>query len=146
MSLPEDRESRREIGEELKSNPGFESVDRLIGFLLGDGGCPWDRSRRLADCPEYIKSELDEVIEAIGTDEGTDIEEELGDLLFMVVFTARVAKNEGKITIDGLYRRILEKMVFRHPHIFGGEMDADSAEQVVDNWQKLKMQEKESDT
>ena len=65
MSLPGDPESRREIGEHLKSRPECGSLISLIDMLLGEDGCPWDKSRTLEGCPEYIESELNEVIDAI---------------------------------------------------------------------------------
>ena len=80
---------------------------------MAEGGCPWDRSRKLEDCPKYIQGELDEVIEAIGSGNNADIEEELGDLLFMVAFTAKLAERDGRLEMKGVFKRILEKMV--HP-------------------------------
>lgn len=142
MSLPGDIESRRELGAKLKSNPNFESVLNLIDTLLGDKGCPWDRARSLADCPEYLNGELKEVIEAIESGDNDNLEEELGDLLFMVAFTAKIADKEGRINVERMFERILNKMVYRHPHVFGGEMTAETSDEVYDNWQKLKAQEK----
>jgi uncharacterized protein YabN with tetrapyrrole methylase and pyrophosphatase domain len=142
MTSRDDKDERRAYGEKLKSRPEFESVLALIDALLGEGGCPWDRSRKLTDCPHYLRSELEEVVKAIEAGDDAGIEEELGDLLFMVALTARVAENEGRMTIEGLFRRILEKMVHRHPHVFGGDMDADTPDQVLANWQELKRREK----
>jgi tetrapyrrole methylase family protein/MazG family protein len=142
MPLPESHEARREYGETLRSDPSFESITRLIDALLGEGGCPWDRARKLADCPRYLEGELQEVVEAIEFSDDSNLEEELGDLLFMVAFTAKLAEKEGRFNLDGLFQRILDKMVFRHPHVFGGELEARNAEEVLDNWQKLKSEEK----
>ncbi len=142
MSLPDEAEARREYGEKLKSRPGFESMVKLIAALLDDRGCPWDRARKLEDCPEYIKSELEEVIQAIESGDDVNLEEELGDLLFMVVFTMKVAEKEGRTSSSGVFERILNKMVHRHPHVFGGKMQAETADEVLDNWSRLKEQEK----
>ena len=142
MSLPGDIESRRELGDKLKSNPNFESVLNLIDTLLGDKGCPWDRARSLSDCPEYLNGELREVVEAIESGDNDNLEEELGDLLFMIAFTAKIAVKESRVNIRRMFERILNKMVYRHPHVFGGEMTAETSDEVYDNWQKLKAQEK----
>jgi tetrapyrrole methylase family protein/MazG family protein len=144
MSIADTPDSRRALGEELKSNPGYDNLVRLIETLLGDNGCPWDRERKVEDCPEYIQGELREVIEAIESGDDSSLEEELGDLLFMVTFTCILAEKEGRLTRSGMFGRILNKMVYRHPHVFGGDMDADDPEQVLSNWQELKRNEKKS--
>jgi tetrapyrrole methylase family protein/MazG family protein len=137
-----DRESRRALGEEFVSRPGFDSVMRLIETLLGEGGCPWDRARKLEDCPEYLEGELREALEAIGSGDDENLEEELGDLLFMVAFTAKIAEKEGRMSVRGMFERLLGKMVYRHPHVFGGEMEATTPGEVLDNWRELKRREK----
>ncbi len=142
MTLPGDPEKRREYGNRLKSEPGFDSLLALIDALLGEGGCPWDRSRTLEDCPKYLRGELEEIIQAIESGDNDNLEEELGDLLFMVAFTARIGEIEGRLTYKRLFERILNKMVFRHPHVFGGEMNANTPGEVRDNWDELKRQEK----
>jgi len=142
MPLPDNADGRRKFAEDLKADPGFENLMLLIDSLLGEGGCPWDRERKSPDCPKYIESELAEVVEALESGDDTDLEEELGDLLFMVAFTVKVAEKEGRMSVSDMFRRILTKMVYRHPHVFGGDMDASSPEEVVSNWQELKKKEK----
>lgn len=142
MSLPEDIESRRALGEKLKSNPDFQNMLELIDTLLDEGGCPWDRARTLTDCTKYLKDELAEVIEAIESSDYENLEEELGDLLFMVAFTAKVGEKEGRIEIRRVFEKILNKMVYRHPHVFGGDLTAETSDEVFDNWQILKEKEK----
>jgi len=142
MSLPHDRESRRKLGEELKAAPEFATVEKLIEALLSEGGCPWDRARKLEDCPKYLRGELEEVLAAIESGDNENVEEELGDLLFMVAFAAKIAEKEGRMTVRGMFERILSKMVYRHPHVFGGDMEADTPGEVLANWQELKRQEK----
>jgi len=143
MNLPEDRESRRKFGERLKTSPAFDSILELIEALLSENGCPWDRSRTVEDCPKYLESELGEVVDAINRGDNDNLAEEIGDLLFMVAFTAKLAEKEGRLGVKDVFTRILNKMVFRHPHVFGGDMDASSPDQVVDNWHELKKREKE---
>jgi uncharacterized protein YabN with tetrapyrrole methylase and pyrophosphatase domain len=142
MSLPADANGRRAYGEELKANPGFTSLVRLIEALLGEGGCPWDRSRKLEECPKYLRGELDEVVAAIEAGDNANLEEELGDLIFMLAFTIKLAEKEGRLGQSGVFKRILEKMVYRHPHVFGGEMEAGTPDEVLANWSKLKKREK----
>jgi uncharacterized protein YabN with tetrapyrrole methylase and pyrophosphatase domain len=142
MCIP-DKNILRELGENLKKNPRFDSIVTLIDTLLGEQGCPWDRSRTVADFPKYLKGEVDEVVDAVERGDNVNLEEELGDLLFVVVMAIRVAEKEGRLDIDGVFRRIIDKMVFRHPHVFGGDMEATTADQVLDNWQILKAQEKD---
>ncbi len=114
----------------------------MIDTLLGEGGCPWDQARKLEDCPKYLQGELAEVIEAISSGDDENLEEELGDLLFMVAFAAKVGAKEGRMTLRGMFERLLEKMVYRHPHVFGGEMTASTPGEVLDNWEELKRREK----
>ena len=143
MNFPDDREQRRQFGETLKSEPSFDSLLNLIDALLSENGCPWDRSRKVEDCPKYLENELAEVIDAIRRGDNANLEEELGDLIFMTAFTAKLAEKEGRLRLKGIFERVLNKMVFRHPHVFGGEMEASSSEQVIDNWRELKILEKE---
>jgi tetrapyrrole methylase family protein/MazG family protein len=137
-----DIESRCALGEKLKSNPDFSSMLDLIDTLLGERGCPWDQSRKLEDCPKYLKGELEEVIQAIEASDYENLEEELGDLFFMTAFTAKVGGKEGNIRIEKIFERIINKMVYRHPHVFGGDLTAETSQEVFDNWQILKEREK----
>lgn len=142
MPQTEDIESRRALGEKLKSNPDFSSMLDLIDILLGERGCPWDQSRKLEDCPKYLKGELEEVVQAIEASDYDNLEEELGDLFFMTAFTAKVGGKEGDIRIEKIFERIINKMVYRHPHVFGGDLAAETSQEVFDNWQILKEREK----
>lgn len=144
MNMPPEINDRIILGEQLKSNPEFESIIKLIGILLGEDGCPWDKKRKLEDCPKYLSGELNELIDAIKNNDSDNIKEELGDLLFMVAFTAKLAEREGLLSMTEVFQRILNKMVFRHPHVFGDKIRADSADDVVENWKMLKQKEKDS--
>lgn len=145
MNLPDDPEGRRAFGEALKSRPEFESLLSLIDALTGERGCPWDQKRQLSDCPKYLQGELNEVVEALESGNNANLEEELGDLLFMVAFAIKLGEKEGRLSVDGVLRKVLEKMVYRHPHVFGGEMTAETADQVLANWKELKRREKEQE-
>ena len=142
MVSSHDESKKRALAEELKSQPDFTSLVKLIETLLGEDGCPWDRARRVEDCPEYLRGELEELNSAIRAMDNAGMIEELGDLLFMTVFTMKVAEKEGRLESRQVFERIVEKMVYRHPHVFGGELKASTAEEVLDNWKKLKAQEK----
>ncbi len=144
MNSLESHELSRKLAERFKSEPGYENLVALIDTLLGENGCPWDRERVLSDCPKYLRDELDEVVAAIESGDNENLEEELGDLVFMVIFTIRIAEKSGQVNLDGVFRRIIDKMVYRHPHVFGGEMAADNPDQVVSNWKELKEREKNS--
>ena len=108
---------------------------------MGPGGCPWDREQTLVSMRESILEEACEVIEAI--DEGSDIDliEELGDLLYNVIFFCKLGEIEGRFTTQEAIGRICDKLTLRHPHVFGENKLADSAA-VMEQWEKIKKEEK----
>jgi len=116
-----------------------EVMDRL----RSPGGCPWDARQTHRSLVEYLVEEAYETLEAIETDDDDGLREELGDLLLQVVFHARIAEEnpENGWDIDDVAGGIVDKLIRRHPHVFG-DTDALSAEQVEANWHALKAQEK----
>ncbi len=116
-----------------------EVMDRL----RSPGGCPWDARQTHRSLVEYLVEEAYETLEAIETDDDDGLREELGDLLLQVVFHARIGQEnpENAWDIDDVAGGIVDKLIRRHPHVFGGT-DALSAEQVETNWHALKAQEK----
>ncbi len=117
-----------------------EFVD-LIARLRAPGGCPWDREQTHRSLKAMTIEEAYEVLEAIdGGDDGA-LAEELGDLLLQVVFHSAIAAEEGRFTIDDVVEKVAEKMVRRHPHVFG-DQKADSPEEVLRNWEALKAAER----
>lgn len=116
-----------------------EVMDRL----RSPGGCPWDARQTHRSLVEYLVEEAYETLEAIETDDDDGLREELGDLLLQVVFHARIAEEnpENAWDIDDVAGGIVDKLIRRHPHVFG-DTDALSAEQVEANWHALKAQEK----
>jgi MazG family protein len=123
--------------------PG-ESLADLVAVmkkLLAPDGCPWDREQTLGTLKSYLLEETYEVLEAI--EEGTPAEhcEELGDLLMQIVFQSELRAAEGRFTIDDVVRGIADKLVRRHPHVFG-DVKLETAGQVLDQWSKLKEKEK----
>jgi len=129
--------------------PALEDQDgttlaRLVGVmrrLLAPNGCPWDREQSLETLRKYVLEEACEVIDAIDSGNRDALREELGDLLLQVVFQAELLRKEGKFAIDDVVAGIVEKLVSRHPHVFG-DVKADTSEEVLTNWEKLKAKEK----
>ncbi len=121
-----------------------EAFDRLVAImdrLRDPGGCPWDREQTLASLAGFLLEEAYEVAEAAGSGGGRGLREELGDLLLQVVFMARIGRENGWFDADSVCRAIADKMVRRHPHVFGSTEVADAAE-VVRNWEEIKRGER----
>ncbi|OPX04350.1 nucleoside triphosphate pyrophosphohydrolase [Geobacillus sp. LEMMY01] len=119
----------------------FETLRRVIATLRGPNGCPWDRKQTHASLKRYLLEEAYELLEAI--DEGDDdhMVEELGDVLLQVMLHAQIGADRGLFSIDDVIRTLTAKMIRRHPHVFG-DVTAETAEQVVANWEKIKEKEK----
>ncbi len=121
----------------------WRKLVELMDTLRSPDGCPWD----IEQTPETLKpmliEEAYEVLEALDGDDQQELCEELGDLLFQVVFHSRIAKERGTFDSEDVCRRIYEKMVGRHPHVFGSERFADSQE-LLRNWEDLKAAEKKA--
>src|SRR3954468_23767799 len=113
----------------------------LMQRLLAADGCPWDREQTFATLRRYVLEEACEVVDAI--DEGDRKEHcaELGDLLLQVVFQAELARNEGSFGPDDVVGAICDKLVRRHPHVFGDEKASGAAE-VLQNWERIKAAER----
>lgn len=109
--------------------------------LRGEGGCPWDRKQTTESLKIYLLEETYELAEALDRRAADEVKEELGDLLFQIVFLCRVFEEQGAFDLDQVIQTIHEKMVRRHPHIFG-ETRWEDAEAVVQGWQAIKNREK----
>lgn len=121
-----------------------ESLPRLVEVmqaLLAPGGCPWDREQDLRSLRQYVIEEAFEVVDAIDRDSPEMLKEELGDLLLQIVFQAELARTHGWFVIDEVVDAVCDKLVRRHPHVFGDE-SADSASGAIAQWEKLKKAEK----
>ncbi len=123
------------------SNPEFTRLVEIMTRLRAPGGCPWDRAQSREDLKPYLVEETYEVLDAIEQKSPEMLREELGDLLIQVVFHAEIAREEGAFTIEDVCRGINDKLVRRHPHVFG-EVKADTPEQVLQNWEAIKKEEK----
>jgi tetrapyrrole methylase family protein / MazG family protein len=119
----------------------FEDFVRLIARLRAPGGCPWDREQTHLSVKPMTIEEAYEVAEAIDLEDDLALAGELGDLLLQVVFHADLARERGAFAIEEVVRRVSEKMVRRHPHVFGDEKASTSGE-VLRNWEALKQAER----
>lgn len=120
-----------------------ESYPRLVALmqrLLAPDGCPWDREQTYASLRKYVLEEACEVIDAIDSGSAEALVDELGDLLLQVVFLGELARRDGKFGPDDVVRAIVGKLVRRHPHVFG-EVEVTGSEQVLSNWDVIKLGE-----
>ncbi|MFZ3007363.1 MAG: nucleoside triphosphate pyrophosphohydrolase [Phenylobacterium sp.] len=126
-------------------DPAERPIDRLLAIMarLRDpqGGCEWDLEQTFATIAPYTVEEAYEVADAIERNDLTDLREELGDLLFQVVFHSRMAQEQGAFAFEDVANAISEKMIRRHPHVFGDEAQRTSAEQTQ-AWEVIKAQER----
>jgi MazG family protein len=114
----------------------FDRLDALVERLRRD--CPWDREQSLETLRTYLLEETYEVLAALDEGSPDALRDELGDLLFQVLLLARLATEKGWFGIEDVARQITEKMVDRHPHVFGGSPAARSAQEVKDAWERRK--------
>jgi len=123
----------------------FEDLCLLAKLLRAEGGCPWDREQTHKSIRKDIIEETYEVIEAIDKEDSELMREELGDLLWQVVFHAELEREEGRADMSDIVHDICSKLVHRHPHVFGSVV-AETSEVVLDNWEKIKTEEKQRNT
>ncbi|MBI4551149.1 MAG: nucleoside triphosphate pyrophosphohydrolase [Candidatus Latescibacteria bacterium] len=115
----------------------FERLVNIMATLRAEHGCPWDRQQTHESIRPYLIEEAYEVLDAIDQRDDTRFREELGDLLLQIVFHAQMAREGGRFTIDDLITTVVEKLIRRHPHVFGS-VEAKTADQVLINWEKIK--------
>ena len=113
----------------------------LVARLRSPGGCPWDAKQTDSTIKIYLLEEAYEVLDAIDKSSAADVCEELGDLLFHIIFLARLASERRQFDFIDVVEKITEKMIRRHPHVFG-ETKLNNAEEVVENWAIIKKGEK----
>src|SRR5512140_1580068 len=124
-----------------RSTQAIERLLQIMSRLRGPDGCPWDREQTLQTLRPYVLEETYEVLEAIDAGDPREHCEELGDLLLQIVFQAQLAQEAGRFTFRDVAEAISEKLVSRHPHVFG-DADVKDAEGVLRQWAELKRQEK----
>ncbi len=123
----------------------FSSLLTLVEVLRGEGGCPWDAEQTHKSIRNDIIEETYEVVEAIDNGDADLLREELGDVLFQVIFHSDISRDEGDFTIDEVIGEIVDKMILRHPHVFA-EVNVKDSSEVLDNWEAIKKTEKDRKT
>jgi len=122
----------------------FDSLLSLMARLRGEGGCPWDREQTHASLRPYLIEEVHEVVQAIDEGSRDHLVEELGDLLFQVVFHGQLGAEAGEFTIDDVIAQLCAKMTRRHPHVFGDSIVMDS-QAALAQWERIKHAEVTAD-
>lgn len=119
----------------------FQNLLKIIRKLRSPDGCLWDIRQKKEDVGRYLIDEAYEVIDAIDSGSPDELKEELGDLLFQILFLARISEEDGEFDISDVIKGISEKMIRRHPHVFGNKKVKDIPE-IKSNWENIKKQEK----
>lgn len=130
---------------ELKSRYNYEDLLQIVHILRSPGGCPWDQEQTHKSIRRDFLEEAYEAAEAIDLDDTALLREELGDVLLQVVFHADIESDAGRFTMEDVVDEVAKKMIFRHPHVFAN-VQADTTEQVLVNWEQLKQVEKSQKT
>jgi len=119
----------------------FERAVEIMHRLRAPGGCPWDREQTFDSIKKYTVEETYEVLEAIENRDWEELPGELGDLLLQVLFYAEMADEQGHFSIDRVLETLSDKLVRRHPHVFG-DVEAESSAEVLKNWEAIKTRER----
>lgn len=129
----------------MTQSPGalFERLLDIMHRLRGPSGCPWDREQTPTSLKPYLIEEAYEVLEAIEAGESAPLREELGDLLLQVVFHAEIAAERGEFAMADVLARLIDKMVSRHPHVFG-DTSVETPRQALAQWEAIKQREAEA--
>jgi XTP/dITP diphosphohydrolase len=125
----------------MRSSPAINDLLRIMARLRAPNGCPWDREQDHMSLRWHAVEEVYELIDAIESGDDHELEEELGDLLLQVVFHCQLAKERRAFDFDKVARNIADKLLRRHPHVFG-ELKVKDVDQVWANWEKIKRAEK----
>lgn len=124
-----------------KTGEAFEKLVEILARLRGPGGCPWDREQTYQDINPYLLEEAHEVAESVDQKNFDGLKEELGDLLVHILFYSQLAGEEKKFDVGEVVKGAAEKLIRRHPHVFGDTKVA-STEEVLVNWEKIKQEER----
>lgn len=135
------REKKREYSEERKAPYSLEDLKNIMRILRSEEGCPWDRRQTFESMVSCVTEEAKEVIQAVKQQDMDNLCEELGDLLFQVVFYSQMAQEQGLFTFEQVVDGISAKMVRRHPKVFGGRVP-ETDEKEGSQWEQIKRAEK----
>ncbi len=119
----------------------FEKFRGLIRTLRGENGCPWDRRQTMETLAPFLREEVEEAIVEIERGSDTGMREELGDVMLILLMLIQVGEEDGRFTFDEVMKEVGEKIVRRHPHVFGDVKVKDEKE-IIEMWEKIKQQEK----
>jgi len=119
----------------------IQKLADLVGRLRGENGCPWDREQTRESLKPMLIEEAYEVLDALDNGDPMELKEELGDLLFQIIFHAQIAREKGEFDLADVIDRSWEKMVRRHPHVFG-DAALQTSQDVLKNWEDIKAAEK----
>ena len=131
----------------INSSP-LERLEWVMDSLRGEPGCPWDKKQTHESLIPYILEESYELIDAIQSQDIQNLKEELGDVLFQVVFHSRLQKEKNNFNLSDVFNSVSDKLIYRHPHVFGSMenhenlVKVQSEKEVIENWEKLKEKEK----
>jgi tetrapyrrole methylase family protein/MazG family protein len=125
----------------MTRKPTFDDLVATMARLRGPGGCPWDREQTHRSLRPYLLEETYEALDAIDAGTPQQLSQELGDLLLQVVFHAQMASEAGTFTIDDVVAGLVNKLIRRHPHVFGN-VEVGGSRDVVTNWEAIKAQER----
>lgn len=127
---------------EEKAPHDFTELVEIVDALRSENGCKWDRAQTHETLKKCLMDESEEVLEAVDNQDDENLCEELGDVLLQVLMNAQIAKERGAFTVDDVIQGISEKLIRRHPHVFGDEV-VENEEQALALWRKVKAKEKE---
>lgn len=122
----------------------MKEFDRLIEIadaLHGPNGCPWDKKQTFQSLRPHVLEEVHELLDSIDEEDFTGMVEELGDILFQILFFAKLGEKSKKFTLEEIITIVSEKLVRRHPHVFG-DLKVETSEEVIHHWERVKKEEK----
>ena len=119
----------------------FKKLTEIVDTLMGENGCPWDKVQTRESLKPFLVEEAYETLEALDGNNPDEIKEELGDLLYQILFHAKISENKNEFGITDVIESISNKMIHRHPHVFK-EKNLETPEEVVDQWEVIKSKEK----
>lgn len=137
----------KSAGGSLPQSSAGEEFQRLVDImtrLRGAGGCPWDREQTLGSLCSFVLEETYEVLDAIDRGDHDDLRGEIGDFIFEGVFLAQIEADEERFTVTDSLRHIVEKLIRRHPHVFGAADGVDTPSKVLEQWEQIKASEQQS--
>lgn len=119
----------------------FNELKKVMNKLRAPGGCPWDREQTIKSLKPYLLEETYELLDAMDGDDSEELKSELGDLLLQVVFQSEIMEEKGKFSVYDVIDGIKDKLIRRHPHIFG-DIKVNDSDDVMKNWEEIKLKEK----